>query len=166
MQKILYAFLALCLFYTAYSQAAVTCPDGQFVSPGNVDPAKGSCSMCLPWCVTCTSSSGCTTFIDRLKGVDRAPATQVVLCAAQGASALPANIGYNKANDQCDRCADGCDSCVVDYDLCAACKEGWDFDRNNFQCIRATLGLAAVVLALSALTLIVVVITCICACKL
>lgn len=59
-----------------------------------------------------------------------------------------------------------CEKCIIDYDECIKCKIGWDYDRNKNKCIRATLGLAAVVLALSAIFLILAVITCICACKL
>ena len=158
MQKILYVFLALCLFHTAYS----ACADGSFATTPVVDAAKGNCTLCFPLCTTCTTVTACTTFIDRLKGVNRT--TNTALCS--GATITGSALGYNKNSDTCDRCADGCASCSIDYDVCIDCKSGWDFDRAGLTCTRATLGLAAVVLALSALTLIVVVITCICACKL
>lgn len=161
MQKIVYVCLALCLLQSAYS----ACADGTFTStPAGPDAAKGECSTCLPVCVTCSSWGGCTTHIDKVKGVDRAVSPQTVLCS--GASATGATVGYNKNNDSCDRCADGCADCALDYDICYTCKQGWDFDRNGFACLRATLGLSAVVLALSVLTLLVLVFTCICACKL
>lgn len=73
---------------------------------------------------------------------------------------------YNKNENACGRCADGCLSCVVDYDYCYDCLDGWDWDRSSMKCVRATLGLAAVVLALSVLTLIFGVIICLLACKL
>lgn len=158
MQKILYVCLALCLLQTVHS----ACADGTYATVGGPDATKGDCTVCFPLCATCNAAATCLTYIDRVKGVDRTANT--AYCA--GASTTGAAVGYNKNNDSCDRCMDGCLQCSIDYDICIKCKSGWDFDRAGLQCIRATLGLAAVVLALSVLTLLIVVITCICACKL
>ena len=161
MQKTLCLVLAAVLFVTANS----ACVSGQFPTGGvRPDSAKGECSPCHPLCKTCTTFGACYTYVDSLKGLDRATTPVTALCS--GVSLMGSTVGYNSNNNSCDRCMDGCSSCAVDYNVCTSCYAGWDYDRNGGQCIRATLGLAAVVLALSALTLLIVIITCICACKL
>ena len=159
MQKILYVFLALCLLHTVNS----ACGDGTFATAPVPQDSKAECTICFPLCMTCASMGACDTYSDKVKGVDRSVTPNTPLCAGVG---LANSVGYNKNNDSCDSCNVGCATCAFDYDLCTSCKEGWDFDRNAYACTRATLGLAAVVFALSALTLLVGVITCICACKL
>lgn len=159
MQKILFALLALCLFQTAFS----ACADGTYTNPAPTDSAKGLCIVCSPVCNTC-NSTGCITYLSKFKGLNTSSTPIVPYCLQSiGVGSL---IGYNSKTDTCDQCIDGCSGCIFDYDVCTSCKAGWDFDRAGLQCLRATLGLAAVVLALSALLLVVVVITCICACKL
>jgi hypothetical protein len=165
MQKILYVFLALCLLQTAYS----ACADGTFTNPDAPANGKAACVQCFPGCTTCNSDSACITYIDKLKGIDRSdPASPTTLCSSGGGNVVGflGTWGYNSKVDACDRCFDGCANCAFDYDYCTSCKEGWDFDRNGMACTRATLGLTAVVFALSAITLIFAVLTCVCACKL
>lgn len=123
--------------------------------------SHGTCTTCPPVCTKCTSASVCTGFISKVKGVDSTPAK---LCTS--ASISYGYVGYNSNTDTCDPCVKGCEYCVIDYNICYGCEAGWDYDANNFQCTRATLGLAAVVLALSVLILITGIITCILACKL
>lgn len=160
MQKILYVFLALCLLQTAYS----ACADGTYENGGPPTNGKAACVQCYPACFSCSDSSTCDTYIDKLKGIDRTdPAVPTTLCSGVG---FEGTWGYNSKVDACDRCIDGCATCAFDYDYCTSCKKGWDFDRNGMACTRATLGLTAVVFALSAIALIFAVITCVCACKL
>lgn len=161
MQKVIYALLALCLLQGAYS----ACGDGSFTtSPAPGDAGKAECTACLPFCTTCTTSLSCTVASDKIKGVDRSVSPNTFLCST--ASYTGAVVGYNKEKDQCQFCMEGCSACAVDYNVCIQCRTGWDFDRPNYACLRATVGLAAVVLALSVLTLLIGVITCVCACKL
>lgn len=160
MAKIFYVFLVICLFQTVYSG----CADGSYATTPVYEPSKAQCSLCHPMCSTCSAMSSCITFLDKVKGVDRTTTPQTILCSS--ASLTGGTIGYNKNSDTCDRCVDGCLSCSIDYDICTECKQGWDFDRAGSKCVRATLGLAAAVLAVQGLTIIVVVITCIFAWKL
>lgn len=158
MQKLLALVFLGCLIQVGLTQ----CPAGTYVSVGGADNANfGKCSACLPVCATCTSGAACDTYISRVKGVDSTP---TILCP--GATPMSTTYGYNSNTDLCDNCVKGCTTCAIDYNICYGCDAGWDFDQNNFQCIRATLGLAAVVLALSVLILIVTIISCILACKL
>ena len=159
MESIFYVFLALCLLHTTNS----ACADGTFTTTPVPQDSKAVCTLCFPLCLTCSTATTCDTYVDKVKGVDRSTTPPTVTCASASVSA---GYGYNKNNDSCDLCAVGCVKCAFDYDLCVECKEGWDFDRNAFACTRATLGLSAVVLALSVLTLLVGVITCVCAFKL
>lgn len=164
MNKALLLLIALCFLHGCLSQ---TCSDGYYVSPaGPPDTTKGPCTKCNDMCATCSGGASCTTFIDRVTGVDRSVTPQTLLCAAQGVTIFGTTFGYKKASDTCDYCAEGCSACAVDYDICTDCKLGWDFDAKNRTCLRATLGLTATVLALSALILFLTIITCICACKL
>jgi hypothetical protein len=160
MQKILaVVFLGFILQVNLTTQG---CPDGTFTSAGGSDMANhGTCTSCFPICTTCTSQSVCTAYISRVKGVDSTPTK---LCLS--ASVMGSSIGYNSNTDTCDPCMKGCALCGIDYNICYGCDAGWDFDQNGLQCVRATLGLAAVVLALSVLVLIVTIISCILACKL
>lgn len=73
---------------------------------------------------------------------------------------------YDQTNNACSPCATGCALCVVDFDYCTDCVSGYDWDKSSMKCVRATLGLAAVVLALSVITLIFGVIICLLSCKL
>lgn len=149
------------------------CPDGTFTTALGGDIANhGTCTTCLPVCATCPDSTSCTTYISRVKGVDSTNAKKCTLSDAQGVGGAQSTynfgwgIGYNSNTDSCEDCKWGCERCAIDYDICYSCYPGWDFDANNMQCVRATLGLAAVVLALSVLVLIVGIISCILACKL
>lgn len=160
MQKTISFLLIATLLTSAYA----ACGDGFFATVGTrPDSTKGECTPCHPLCKTCSNAGSCDTFQDKVKGIDRQN-SNALLCT--GTSLTGSSIGYNTNNDSCDKCFDGCESCMIDYNYCMTCKTGWDFDQNGLQCIRATLGLAAVVLALSVLTLLFVIITCICACKL
>jgi hypothetical protein len=160
MQKYLALFLLGCLLQVSLSQ---TCGDGTYASAaGGADMTNyGACTICMPICTKCTSQSACTAYISRVKGVDSTP---TILCS--GATPAGGQVGYNSNTDTCDQCMKGCAYCAIDYNICYGCDAGWDFDQNGLQCVRATLGLAAVVLALSVLILVVGVITCILACKL
>lgn len=153
MAKLLVLLVLFCFIHNSISQA--TCTDGFYLTGSNPVADKGQCTQCGLICKTCASSAGCTTYTDRVKGLT----SGVPTC-------LSATYAYNPTKDICDNCIEGCITCHIDYDICSYCKQGWDFDRKNFQCLRATLGLAAVVLALSVLSLLVGVISCICACKL
>ena len=160
MQKILAAvFLGFILQASLTTQA---CADGTYTSVGGSDMTNhGTCTTCFPICATCTTSTTCATYISKVKGVDSTPTK---LCSS--ALVTGSSIGYNSNTDTCDPCLKGCAQCGIDYNICYGCDAGWDFDQNNLQCVRATLGLAAVVLALSVLVLIVTIISCILACKL
>ena len=160
MRVLLSILLALCLLQSAYSQ----CADGTFTNPTIINADKGACVGCREACATCTTVSACTEYKSSFSGIDRATTPGTLYCS--GSSMFGSLYGYNKAKDYCDYCIEGCETCVIDYDYCIKCRVGWDYDRTQNKCIRATLGLAAVVLALSALFLILAVITCICACKL
>lgn len=160
MQKVIFALLALCLLKEAYS----ACSDGSFSTSPVPPDGKAECTACLPFCTTCTTFSTCRTAIDKIKGVNRDVTPNTFLCPF--VSWTGGSYGYNKEKDYCQLCIEGCQSCVVDYNICLTCRSGWDMDVAGLQCLRATVGLAAVVLALSVLTLLVGVLTCICACKL
>lgn len=121
----------------------------------------GTCTSCLPVCKKCTSAATCTEYISKIKGIDSTPTN---ICS--GANAYGGVVGYNSNTDTCDKCLKGCFYCAVDYNICYGCEAGWDFDQNNLQCTRATLGLAATVLALSVLSLIAGIVTCILSYKL
>jgi len=158
MQKLIAVVLLGCLIQGSLS----ACTDGQFTTPSGSDLANhGTCSSCWPVCQTCTSAAGCDKYISKVKGVDSTPA---ILCT--GAAATGGVVGYNSGTDTCDNCMRGCALCAIDYNICYACDAGWDFDAAGLQCVRASLGLAAVVLALSVLILVIGIISCILACKL
>lgn len=159
MAKLLVLLVIFCFIHNSISQAA-TCADGLYVTTSNPISDKGQCSVCPALCKTCTGASGCTTYVDTVKGLT----SGTPICAA--GFYLGATTAYNPTKDICDNCMEGCASCGIDYNICTSCKQGWDFDRKNLKCLRASLGLAAVVLALSVLSLLVGVISCICACKL
>lgn len=161
MRTVIYTLLGLCILQAAFSQSCAT----GYIAYTSWDTSKAKCLACHPLCKDCTGSpTNCANYIDKIQGLDRAVAPGTIVCP--GASATYGVIGYNKQTDSCDQCIAGCSACLIDYNICSSCKAGYDFDRVNGQCIRATLGLAAVVLALSVLILLVVIITCICACKL
>lgn len=101
-----------------------------------------------------------------MKGISTSNTPLCVYADFYGAGYLGYGSGYNSATDTCSDCKAGCATCIIDYDICYSCAAGWDFDAANYQCIRASLGLAAVVLALSVLVLIVGIITCVLAYKL
>lgn len=152
MRKIAIIFVALGLI-----SVSLSCGDGQYSIAAPPVAGKGDCGRCNPICSTCNAASaatgGCTAYKDTVKGVSGTTAT----CAAGS---------YNQGKDRCDSCAEGCTMCFIDYDICYECKQGYDWDRSGLKCVRASLGLAAVVLALSVLLLIFGVITCLLACKL
>ena len=164
MRAIFSAVLIICMIQTVFS----ACSDGTFAN--TVDPlatTKIECTNCLPFCQTCSGATSCTKWKDGVfKGIDTTttPSTPVEICA--GSNSVTSTSGYSKADDACSRCVDGCSVCFVDYDYCLNCQAGWDWDKSGMKCVRATLGLAAVVLALSVLTLIFGVIICILSCKL
>lgn len=161
MRTVIYSLLALCIIQVAFSQ----CSTG-YIPHTSWDVTKALCAQCHPICKDCQSSTtNCLNYLDAVQGVDKTGGAPGVLICPQ-ANRFGAAYGYNKQTDTCDECMTGCASCLIDYNICGTCKAGYDYDRINGQCIRATLGLAAVVLALSALILVVVIITCICACKL
>lgn len=154
MTKLFLTLVLFCLVHNSISQAA-TCADGLYARTSPSFSDKGQCGVCSPICKTCTTSaSNCVTYIDKVKGLSNG----IPICNLAGK--------YNSAKDICDNCLEGCSACLIDYNICSSCKAGWDYDRKNGQCLRATLGLAAVVLALSVLMLLTGVISCICACKL
>lgn len=158
-KEVVLFFLLLSICHRSYTQ---TCPDGQFVSAGGIDPEKGICTVCNPVCKTCPNLDSCTTYIDAVKGVTSANAVVCTSATIFGNG----QIGYNSQKDVCSYCIEGCRFCIVDYNRCYQCRNGWDYDAKNYSCVRATLGLSATVLALSVLVLITLVSTCICACKL
>jgi hypothetical protein len=90
MQKVIYALLALCLLQSAYS----ACADGTYTNPSIVEAGKGECITCLPFCVTCASSTTCLTGIDKIKGLDRSVTPHTILCASATWSGN--TVGYNK----------------------------------------------------------------------
>lgn len=153
MAKFFLTLVLICLVHHSISQSA-SCSDGFFATASPSFSDKGQCTACQPVCKTCSTSAACLTYIDKIKGVSNGSP----ICSSAGA--------YNTNKDICDNCLEGCLTCMIDYNVCSSCRQGWDFDRKNGQCLRATLGLAAVVLALSVLMLLVGVISCICACKL
>lgn len=169
MNKLLSIVALFCLIQSIYC----ACAEGSFTSINGVDNANhGICTACLPVCKTCTVATACVTYTSRVKGVDSSNAIKCQMGAAAGVGgndyqySYGYGVGYNANIDSCVDCKEGCELCAVDYDICYSCYAGWDFDEKNLQCIRATLGLAAVVLALSVLVLIVGIITCVLACKL
>ena len=159
MQKLLFVLLAASLIQASFS----ACADGTFANPyGAGATTKIECTNCLPFCKTCSSVTACLTYADNVfKGLDTAT-PPAPICSGS----LTSPTAYSKNDDACGRCAEGCATCFVDYDYCTDCKAGWDWDRSAMKCVRATLGLSAVVLALSVLVLIFGVVTCILSCKL
>lgn len=169
MNKLVSIVALFCLIQSIYG----ACPEGYFTSVNGADNANhGICTACLPVCKTCTDATSCTSFTSRVKGAETA---STIKCQTGSVAGLGGNdyaysngygLGYNANINSCVDCKAGCEICAVDYDICYSCYAGWDFDEKNLQCVRATLGLAAVVLALSVLVLIVGIITCVLACKL
>lgn len=151
-------FLALLLIQGIYSQ----CSEGTWTNTRGVSAEKGKCNVCLPACQTCTSATACTAIKSTFAGFT-SPTT--LFCSSSSVAGTTV-YGYNKNTDSCEFCKEGCLNCAIDYDFCTKCKGGWDYDRSKRQCLRATLGLAATILGLTALFLVLVVITCVCACKL
>lgn len=164
MRKASLLLITFCIIYGCLSQ----CSTGYYAAPaGRPDANKGACIKCNQFCQTCSGLGVCDSFVDKVTGVDRTASPPSILCGDQASTIFDSStIGYNKAADSCDNCATGCATCAVDYNLCTSCKAGWDLDKKNYNCIRATLGLTATVLALSVLIILLSVITCICACKL
>lgn len=159
MQRLVAGIVSLCLIQAAFS----ACAEGTFANGPVAGASKTiECAQCLPFCKTCNAAGACLTFTDNtFKGLNTATPA-----GPQCGGLSPGILGYDKNNDACGRCADGCALCIVDYDYCLNCKAGWDWDRSAMKCVRATLGLSAVVLALSVLILIFGVVTCILSCKL
>lgn len=84
-------------------------------------------------------------------------------CQALSAGSFPStssSIGYNSATERCEYCTEGCSTCYVDVDVCTSCRAGYEYHPDSFTCARAELGLAAVILAVSALILILGIIGC------
>lgn len=160
MQKITLVILATCLIQATFS----ACSDGTHANTYYTPTQSKAieCIQCLPFCKTCSDTVSCLTWNEgAFKGLT---STSAVTCS--GTNSVTSTTGYNKDENACARCAEGCSTCYVDYDYCTNCKAGWDWDRSGMKCVRATLGLAAVVLALSVLILIFGVVTCILSCKL
>lgn len=160
MHKISQTIAVFCLI----SVVLTACPDGQYTNPSILVAGKGDCMRCNAACSACDGATGvCTTYKDNFKGVSGSPLA--FTCSGTGSAASVAGA-YNKNKDTCDRCVEGCAACYIDYDYCTSCQTGYDWDKSGYKCVRATLGLAAVILALSVLTLIFGVVICLLSCKL
>ena len=61
--------------------------------------------------------------------------------------------GYNYETDRCEYCAGGCAQCFIDVDRCISCKAGYEYHPDSYTCVRAELGLAAAILAVSIILL-------------
>lgn len=132
--KVLYvALAALCLFRAALAGCPESWTDN-IVGYSGID-----CIQCLPGCKECNSESTCDDLLDSVDGasIDLRGAIAAVCSSTDGHA-------YNKEDETCDSCAEGCSSCLYDKDICTSCKVGWDYNRDGRDCLRATLGLAAV----------------------
>ena len=113
-------------------------------------------------CNDCEADLTCNDLFDYIDGAEINPAGIIV----PNCDSNFFTYGYNPEDETCDRCADGCTSCIYDYDVCGSCKVGWDYNRGDRACLRATLGLTAVNFVLSILVLAGAVLTCLKASKL
>lgn len=155
MSKALYvALVVLCL-----SQAALAgCPDGWADSTGT---SGVECIQCVPGCKSCSDASTCDDLFDSVDGAS-IDGVGAIIAICDDAD----DHAYNKKDETCDNCAEGCSRCLYDKDLCAACKVGWDYNRDGRDCLRATLGLTAVNFILAVVIVAAGIFTCIKASKL
>ena len=147
-----FAVIFLTFFLLQTSLAALSCPSGFY------DPGSGAtlCYRCPISYTTCSSASN-GTVIKQLVGYSTTVTGFVGIpfpyCTTGG-------VTYNKEKDVCSiECKAGCYSCSVDYDFCTECHNGYVWNP-DYTCLPAVIGLEAASLALLAIGLVFLIISC------
>lgn len=135
---------ALCLAQFASSQS---CSTGYYLASGAT-----RCSRCDEVFTSCTDASTGSIV------------TSIVGYTVVSGNASPycplGNGYYNKNTNTCDfLCKLGCATCRVDYDFCTECTNGFTWNTDH-TCLPAVIGLEAASLALLAISLIFLIISC------
>lgn len=135
---------ALCLLQLTSSQ---TCTNGYYLPSGAT-----RCSRCSEFFTTCTDAAT-GTIVTSLVGYTLVSGVATPYCPA-------GNGNYNKNTNTCDTlCKLGCASCSVDYDFCTECDNGFTWNTDH-TCLPAVIGLEAASLALLAISLVFLIISC------
>ena len=147
MKTIAVIFLAFFLFQLSFT---LDCASGYY----DIGSSATRCKRCPAYFVSCSSPSNGTA-VKQISGystsITGAVGLTVPYCTGRS---------YNKDKNVCqDECKLGCASCIVDYDFCTDCSNGYIWNP-DYTCIPAVIGLEAASLALLAIGLVFLIISC------